>query len=143
MALLALPELRPCKVFLSYSSADRQFVRGLRKKLMRDGFDGWVDEIEIKPGEAFWPTIAHALDSNVSRVIAIISKNSVKSPWVQKELNLAMSREARDRQTLIIPMLIDSTPLPVTLTDKHYSDFRTPYTRSREYPALLRALRGA
>jgi len=73
-------------------------------------------------------------------VAAVISKNSIKSDWVQKEISLAMTREIEDRRVTVLPLLIEKCTLPASLSDKFYADFTKPENFEREYSTLLRTL---
>jgi hypothetical protein len=42
-------------VFLSYSSGDRDIVRGIAERLKKDGLKVWFDEWMIRPGTAYLP----------------------------------------------------------------------------------------
>ena len=42
------------KLFLSYSSKDREFVRALQQAVALSGEDVWVDFHELAGGDALW-----------------------------------------------------------------------------------------
>ena len=126
-------------IFLSHNSKDKPWVRNLADRLTSDGVVVWIDEAELNIGDSLIEKIAEGIQE-MRFVAAVISKNSISSTWVQKELNLAMSKEIKGRQVTVLPLLIESCTLPPSLTDKLYADFRSPDNFEREYSKLLRAI---
>lgn len=114
--------MRMKKIFISHSSIDKPFVRQLAASFSGVGIDSWIDEAEIKYGESLVQKIANAIEE-LDIVIAIISKNSIDSSWVKKELSLAMTKEISFDKVVIIPIVIDNCEIPFFLRDKLYADF--------------------
>lgn len=112
------------KVFLSHSSKDKPLVRQIRKALLPFNNFLWIDELEILPGDSLIKKLSTAMSESV-KVIAFISKNSVDSDWVRRELNYFISEEISSDEPRIIPILIDSTPAPPFLREKLYIEFDT------------------
>jgi hypothetical protein len=110
-------------IFLSHNSNDKPFVRKLANRLSQAGVVIWLDEVNLTIGDSIIDKISEAID-NVEFVAAVISKASVNSPWVKKELNLAMTKEIAGKKKIILPILIDDCELPNALRDKLYADFR-------------------
>jgi len=127
-------------VFLSHNSKDKSWVRKLATRLTADGIVAWLDEAELNIGDSLIDKISAAIDE-MKYVAAVISRNSIASAWVQKELSLAMSKEIRGRRVTVLPLLIERCSLPATLRDKLYADFTSPETYDSEYNKLLRVLR--
>lgn len=125
------------KVFISYSSKDRDFVRRLANDLRAQKVPIWMDEIELKVGDSLRQTIEHGLQQSSSLLI-VLSRNSVNSPWVQQELNAAFALELSRREVFILPAVIDDCEVPPFLQDKLYADFRTSYDNGLK--ALLHRL---
>ncbi len=110
-------------VFLSHSHADKPMARQICGELNRSGIEVWIDEAEIKIGGSLIQKIGDALE-NVDLLVALISRHSVKSAWVQKELNLAMTKETKGRKVIVLPVVIDHCEIPFFLQDKLYADLR-------------------
>src|SRR5262249_53617449 len=70
----------------------------------------------------------------------IISKNSVESKWVKKELSLAMTKEVLNKKVVVLPVLIDDCDLPDNLSDKIYADFRGTQGSVIEFMRLVRSM---
>jgi hypothetical protein len=126
-------------VFLSHNSRDKPWVRELAKRLTQDGVVVWLDEAELNIGDSLIDKISAAIDE-MKFVAAVISRHSVQSVWVQKELSLAMSKEIKGRRVTVLPLLIERCDLPVALRDKLYADFTNPSSFDAEYRKLLRAI---
>ena len=126
-------------VFLSHNSKDKPWVRKLADRLTEDGVVVWIDEAELNIGDSLIEKIAAGIQ-NMRFVAAVISNNSVGSSWVQKELNLAMTKEIKGKVVTVLPLLIESCVLPNSLTDKLYADFTQAENYEREYSKLLRAI---
>lgn len=126
-------------IFLSHNSKDKPWVRNLADRLTSDGVVVWIDEAELNIGDSLIEKIAEGIHE-MRFVAAVISNNSISSTWVQKELNLAMSKEIKGRQVTVLPLLIENCTLPPYLTDKLYADFTNPDNFEQEYSKLLRAI---
>lgn len=83
-----------------------------------------MDEAEIKLGESLIEKICEAIDS-VEYVIVLLSKNSIGSSWVKKEVDIAMNQEIEGRRVKVVPILLDAVDLPGFLKGKLYGDLRS------------------
>lgn len=126
-------------VFLSHNSKDKPWVRNLAERLIADEVIVWLDEAEINIGDSLIEKISAGIH-DMRFVAAIISKNSVESSWVQKEISIAMSKEISGREVTVLPLVIDNCDLPTSLSDKLYADFTNPNEFEISYSKLLRAL---
>jgi hypothetical protein len=121
----------PPRIFISYSRQDAAIMRRLEQQLKAAGAEVWVDHAGIRSGDNLPKRISDALEwCNI--LLLLWSESSRKSKWVEKEWTNA---EALDR--LIIPCLLEKTPLPGILTNKVFIDFRGVDHGLKE---LLRAL---
>ena len=110
------------KVFLSHSHSDKTFAKKLAADIRASGHDVWIDEAEIQIGDSLIDRIRDGLDE-VDFVAAIISKASVESRWVQRELDIASNRELSEGRVVVLPLLLESVDLPGFLKGKFYADF--------------------
>lgn len=113
------------KIFLSHSWVDKPVARNLSIKLAKRGIYCWLDEAEINIGDSLIEKIREAID-NVEYVGALISKASIKSEWVRKELDVAMNQEINGKRVKVLPILLDDSELPGFLLGKLYADLRSP-----------------
>ena len=88
-------------IFLSHSSPNKDFVRGLAKKLKKDNIDVWLDELEIKIGESIHQKVNEGLKKSDFFAI-VLSEASVNSKWVQEELSSASSIEKYNKKGIFI-----------------------------------------
>lgn len=119
-------------VFLSHTNADKPFVRRLKRDLDAQGFDCWIDEAEIKVGDSLIRKICDGLD-RANFVIVVLSPNSISSPWVQEELDVAMNQQIRSQRIKVLPVMYQQCEPPGFLLGKKYAKF----TDEKDYlPAL-------
>jgi hypothetical protein len=122
-AQLAAPR---AKVFISHNHQDKAFVRTLAADLIRHGVRPWVDEAEILPGESIVAKVSEALDTTEA-VAIVLSRASVASEWVKREVNAALASMLSGRRIRLIPLVIDDCDVPTLLRDVYWVDFRADY----------------
>lgn len=118
--------IKTAKIFISHSSKDKEFARRLSNDLQARNVPVWFDELEIKVGDSLNNKIQEGINESGWLGI-ILSKNSVQSPWVEQELNAALSKELEKKQVFVLPIVIDECEIPLFLKDKLFADFRTDY----------------
>ncbi|MDE5457965.1 TIR domain-containing protein [Bradyrhizobium sp. CSA112] len=126
-------------IFLSHSHADKPFARKLAADLRNAGHSVWIDEAEINIGDSLIGKIRSGLDQ-VDFVCAILSQASIKSAWVEKELEIASNREIDERRVVVLPLLVEDVPLPRFLQGKYYGDFRKKASYKAQFETLKRSL---
>lgn len=127
------------RIFLSHSSKDKFFARELADRLNKVGVRVWIDEAELKVGDSLIQKISYAID-RTDYLAAILSKNSVSSNWVKKELDLAMTKEINGKKVIVLPILIDDCDMPPYLKDKLYADFTRPEKFDESFDKILKAI---
>ena len=121
---------------LSHTSDDKPFVRNLKKSLQDHGVKKvWLDEAEILIGDSLIKKIDEGL-TKTRYIGVVLSSRSVKSNWVQKELEIAMNREISSGEVVVLPLVYQHCDLPPFLQGKLYADFSS----SEEYEASLKKL---
>lgn len=123
-------------VFISHNYMDKQLARKISNTLNYYGIQTWIDESEIKVGDSLIAKISKGID-NVDYIIALISKYSVESEWVLKELDLAMNKEIEGKKVIVLPILAGKCELPSFLQGKLYVDMSTSKNFSKNLPKLL------
>ncbi len=105
---------RRLRVFLCHSSGDKPAVRELYRRLLADGFDPWLDEEKLLPGQDWREVIPQAVqDSDV--VIVCLSPASVtKEGYLQKEVKYALdvADEKPEGTIFIIPLKLEECDIP-------------------------------
>lgn len=116
------------KVFISYSSRDKQFTLKLAQNLKDAGIPVWYDSWEIKVGDSIIEKIEQGIKGS-DYLIIILSKASTTSKWVQEELSAAKTIEIGRRGVFILPVLIENCDIPPLIASKRYADFRDNYEK--------------
>jgi CRISPR/Cas system CMR subunit Cmr4 (Cas7 group RAMP superfamily) len=135
------PIARPT-VFLSHSSQDKLFVRKLARDLQEKQIKPWLDEREILVGDSLHGRIAEGIEKT-DFLILILSDASIKSGWVEREVNAALMRELEKHHVVVLPVLKDpigNEKIPPLLRDRVYADFCKDYDIG--FHALLTSIRG-
>ena len=119
-------------LFISYSKRDIEFARRLRSALQDRGFAVWMDEAKLVPSERWWPTIEQNILS-ASGFIVIMSPNSRRSRWVEREILVA---EREDVDKPIFPVLLAGDGWS-RLADLQYEDMTRGLALRPEFIAEL------
>lgn len=124
------------KVFVSHASEDKQrFVLNFAEKLRSQGIDAWIDRWEMLPGDSLVDKIFEEGIKNAQAVIIVISKNSIKKPWVREELNASMVKKISTGSKLI-PIVLDNCDVPECLKSTVWE----PINNINNYDAELRRI---
>lgn len=116
-------------VFISHSSIDKPFVRKLATSLLAEGIPVWLDAWELNLGDSLLDKIYSGIDDSSALLLAM-SKNSIASGWVNRELNAALTKEAQAGRVFVIPLRLDNSPLPLKVGDRLYADFSSSFSSS-------------
>ncbi len=115
-------------VFISYNHKDSAFVDKLALELVRNNIKVWKDKWKITVGDS----IINKIESGIicaTYLIIVLSKNSVQSDWVRKELNAALIREVDDKKIKILPIIIDDCEIPFSLEKNCMQIFERTLTK--------------
>jgi hypothetical protein len=114
-------DTRP-KVFISYSSADREYAERLVASLTLNAIQVWYDQYDIAVGQNLHARIHEGL-LGVNYLGVIPTARSLESAWVTEELSLAKQRELEERHVIVLPLLFERVALPLHLRARKYADF--------------------
>lgn len=122
------PAPRHPKAFVSHSGQDRAFVERFAADLWAVGVIAWYSRWEIKAGDS----IPAKIDAGIEECeffIIVLSKNSIRAPWVQTELDAATARKMKGSVRKIIPIKIDECDgFPPIIDSLYREDFSSqPY----------------
>lgn len=112
-------------IFLSHTRMDKPFVRQLARDLERLGARVWLDEAEIMLGDSLIEKISAGIDE-MDYLAVVLSPDSVRSEWVKREVNTAMTQEIDGRRVKVLPLLYRPCDIPAFLRHKLYADFTVP-----------------
>jgi TIR domain-containing protein len=100
---------RTTRVFISHSSADKDFVQLVATELCKVAFETWFDKEQILVGDDVLDKLGEGLQT-MDFLVFVISRKALQSRWVDRELKFAARKEIENKQILILPFIIDDTP---------------------------------
>ena len=100
---------RPFRVFLCHWSGDKPAVRELYRRLKTDGFDPWLDEVELLPGQDWEAEIGAAVRLCDAVAVCLSQKSVDKQGYMQKEIRFALEEADRKPEGMIfiIPIRLE------------------------------------
>lgn len=105
------------QVFISHSTKDPDIVQALSDFVAGQGAASMLAEIIVSPGTWLQDKVKDMI-SKSDIVIALITKNGVRSDWVQSEIGMAIGMNKP-----IVPLLEDGVDEPSPLKGKEYIRF--------------------
>ncbi len=98
--------------FVSYASADRDQVLERVQMLNAVRVSYFQDLLDLEPGDRWWPRLQAAIDE-CDLFILFWSSSAKRSPWVRKEVEQALRRQAGNELSLpeIRPVILEGPPL--------------------------------
>src|SRR3989338_11539851 len=90
-------------LFISYATEDYQFAEWLTLKLTGEGYRVWCDRFKLLGGESYPLNIDAAIKNQTFRVLALISRNSIKKPNPLKERELSLKIGQERKEDFLIP----------------------------------------
>ncbi|MCI0743310.1 MAG: toll/interleukin-1 receptor domain-containing protein [Gemmataceae bacterium] len=115
------------KVFLSHASRDHVRAQRLREILVAHGVPVWFSPHHIRGAQQWQDEIGDAL-RQCGWFMLLLTPNAVKSMWVKRELNFALTEERYDEH--IVPLLFRKCnfgALSWALPQFQFIDFRRDY----------------
>jgi uncharacterized protein YjbI with pentapeptide repeats len=116
--------------FISYSSRDQEFVERIYADLQAKSVRCWFAPEDLKIGDRFQEQIEESIRV-YDKVMIVLSEASVKSRWVEREVNAAREREDRENRVILFPIRIDEAVMNASQPwaadvrrQRHVGDFR-------------------
>ena len=118
-------------VFLSHASEDKPIVRELCKQLSADGFDPWLDEERLLPGQDWNFEIAQALQKCDAILVCFSAHSTSKEGYIQREYKKAMEYqlEKPEGSIFVIPVRLDHCEIPFFLRELQCVDYPSGYEK--------------
>ncbi len=127
---------QPLRVFLCHSSGDKAVVRQLYQQLLADGFDPWLDEVKLLPGQEWREEIEKAVESCEVVVVCLTPESITKEGYVNREIRVALdAADYKPEGTIfIIPLKLKECDVPRRLRRWQYVNYfeRQGYERLRQ-----------
>ncbi len=93
--------------FISYSQRNQDFAERLYADLQNNGVRCWYAPEDLKWGAKTQQGIEQAIQMH-DKLLLILSKQSIASGWVEKEVLTAIKKEKREKRTVLFPVRIDN-----------------------------------
>ncbi len=112
----------PLRIFLCHSSGDKPEVRKLYQRLSSDGFDPWLDEEKLLPGQEWEVEIAKAVQTSHVVIVCLSHKATNKAGYVHKEIKDALDEAEKQPEGTIylIPLKLEECDVPERLQRWHW-----------------------
>ncbi len=125
-------------IFLIYAHGDKEMVRKLHQRLVRDGIHAWLDVQNLQPGQDWQHEIRRAI-LHSDLVLVCLTRGFDKQPgYRHEELKIALEKAKlyEDEKVLIIPVRLEECKMPPSLSHLHRVDLFEP----GGYKKLIHAL---
>lgn len=133
--------------FISYSSRDQELADRLHADLRANRVRCWFAPEDLKIGDQLRSTLDEGIRI-YDKVIVLLSENSLKSPWVEKEIETAFEKERKQNRTVLFPVRLDDSFMETTQAwaadirrTRHVGDFRNWKNHDSYKKSLNRLLR--
>lgn len=108
-------DIKGAKIFISYSRSDHEIAVRIANALKKAQFEVWLDIDRIQPGQNWVRVIDQAL-TDAGYLIALLSKASLESLWVQQEWTTVLTRQLSGTNGgVVIPLRLEPISLPTIL----------------------------
>lgn len=136
--------------FISYSSKDQEFAERLHADLQNKDVRCWFAPEDLKIGARTRTAIDEVIRV-YDKLLLILSKNSIRSDWVEKEVDTGFEKERERKETVLFPIRLDDSVMNLKTgwaadikRTRHIGDFRNwrdPDSYKRALDRLLRDLK--
>lgn len=109
-----LTMMKAPKVFISYAKEDRSRVQRLYDSLATQGFNVWLDEERLVPGDEWEPEIEKAIETADFAIPCLSTSSVSKIGFVQAELRRLLKRQEHhpSGSAFVIPVRLDKCDVP-------------------------------
>src|ERR1039457_4954814 len=101
-------------IFLCHDSGDKAAVRRLYQNLLRDGFQPWLDEESLLPGQDWDSEIRKAVRGSHVVVVCLSRRSLTRSGYIQKEIKFALdlAEQQPEGRIFIVPVRLEECEVP-------------------------------
>ncbi len=93
--------------FISFSGNDRDFIEKIGEDLQREGISCWYAPEEMKMGDEIRQQVDQLIRVQ-DKLLVVLSKFSIESPWIQKEVEAAIEEERNRKRAVLFPVRLDN-----------------------------------
>ncbi len=108
IASLVVKPMEFYSCFINYSSQDQDVAKRLYADLQSKGIRCWFAPEHLKIGEKIRIGIDESI-RHYDKLLLILSKESVRSDWVEQEVETALAKERQGKKAVLFPIRIDDT----------------------------------
>ncbi len=94
-------------IFISYSRQDSDFVDKVYARLKQEGANVWLDRHDMVAGPLQKQVFQGIRLNDV--VLLVLSESSIKSDWVENELDMARCKEKEQSRDVLCPIALDDS----------------------------------
>ncbi len=110
-------------VFISYSHADKAWVRGeLLKRLEAGGLRACIDTRDFRPGAPIVKEMERAVLTS-RRTLIVLTPSYLKSAWTEFETLLLQTLDPANQNLRLLPLLKEKCDVPLRIRYLGYVDF--------------------
>ena len=80
--------LRSVRVFMCHSARDKETIRALYRRLHSDGFEPWLDEANLLPGQVWKSEIRKALAAADVVIVCLSRAMATEKGYVHAEIRV-------------------------------------------------------
>jgi hypothetical protein len=132
--------------FISYCHKDEEFARCLHNDLQANGVRCWFAPEDMKIGDRIRPAIDVAIRVR-DKLLVVLSESSIRSDWVETEVETAFEEERRRKKTVLFPVRLDDAVMDTDEAwaaeirrTRHIGDFTGRTKRGAYQKAFARLL---
>jgi uncharacterized protein YjbI with pentapeptide repeats len=92
--------------FISYAADDHDFALRLHADLQAREVRCWHAPEDARTSERFRSNVEESIRIH-EKLLLVLSRNSVRSAWVAKEVEAALERERREKRKVLFPVRLD------------------------------------
>ena len=133
--------------FISYSSKDDGFAQRLHADLQQKNVRCWFAPADLKIGDKFRMRIDESIRI-YDKVMVILSENSIRSSWVEEEVEAALEKERKQNKLVLFPIRLDNAVMETDQAwaaslrrTRHIGDFRAWKDHDQYQKSFERLLR--
>jgi len=136
--------------FISYSHDDTAFVEQLYNDLKNNEVQCWYAMEDLKIGDRFQDRIEESIKTN-DKLLLVLSQASIRSPWVEDEVQAGLERERKEHRLILFPVSLDDDVMQTQVPwaarfrrTRHIGDFsrwKDPDAYRKAFGRLLKDLK--
>ena len=129
----------PLDVFLIHAHSDREAVRKLYTRLIKDGIRVWLDTEDLQPGQDWQKEIRKAILKSDVIIVCLSRGFNEQQGYRHEELKLALEKEKLIiEDVFIIPVRLEKCDMPESVRRLH----RVDLFKAGGYKKLISVLQG-